>query len=71
MDDRKNEQTSMHEKTWFLRHKARIHIELAHHSNAMFELGQKWEKGKENERREVISLVWLDERREKGVDFEW
>lgn len=38
---------------------------------AIFGLWERWEKGKEKEGREAISLVWLDERREKWVDLEW
>ena len=37
----------------------------------IFGLEERWEKGKEKEGREVICLVWLDERREKWVDLEW
>lgn len=38
---------------------------------AIFGLWERWEKEKEKEGREAISLVWLDERREKWVDLEW
>ena len=31
----------------------------------------RWENGKENEIKEAISLVWLDERIEKWVDLGW
>ena len=55
----------------FLGNKGSIHIELAHHLKLFVWIGQSWEKGKEKERREVIFLVWLDERREKWVDLEW
>ena len=55
----------------FLGNKGSIHIELAHHLKLFVWIGQSWEKGKEKERREVIFLVSLDERREKWVDLEW
>ena len=55
----------------FLGNKGSIHIELAHHLKLFVWIGRSWEKGKEKERKEVIFLVWLDERREKWVDLEW
>lgn len=61
----------MRENAWFLVNKGSIHIELAHHLKRFVWIGRRWEKGKEKERREVIFLVWLNERREKWVDLEW